>query len=347
MLQFLNPVGIWFHQQLTKRSEKTIKQYYEDVNRSTLSKELVEVLGRLVDNPEHLREIFKQSAVTQDDGVLHWDEDSFKKWVTTNQPLSVISTCIPTLWRVLVYFAGFPFTELTFAESEGSTTQHQRIDEDGFVQAYSLLALRGAELLGNARDGFNPRGSVEKSWSQKSPRLASLMFDSLKISSTELGERSQRLVNANLTDRAEEQLMNAIAVTQPVPYMTGLSFEKELMEVARRMVNDNVTPNHDKPSSFAVSKNDLQIFIQLFLLLRIGNDPWTRGLILYETIQVCKNIEKLNFVSNQEEILLSGRLANVLIQHTLGNVDSITWQSFETFYTAYVRILTSIKKNSH
>jgi hypothetical protein len=141
--------------------------------------------------------------------------------------------------------------------------------------------------------------------------------------------------------------MNAIALTQPVPYMTGLSFEKELREVARRMVNDNVTPNHDKPSSFAVSKNDLQIFIQLFLLLRIGNDPWTRGLILYETIQVCKNIEKLNFVSNQEEILLSGRLANVLIQHTLGNVDSITWQSFETFYTAYVRILTSIKKNSH
>jgi hypothetical protein len=158
MWQFLNPVGIWFHQQLTKKSEKTIKQYYEDVNRSTLSKELVEVLGKLVDDPEHLRDILKQKAVTSEDGLLHWDEGSFKKWVTTDQPLSVISTFIPTLWRVFVYFAGFLFTEPTFKDSEGPVPQQQRIDEDGFVQAYSLLALSWVELLGNAKDGFTPRG---------------------------------------------------------------------------------------------------------------------------------------------------------------------------------------------
>jgi hypothetical protein len=91
-----------------KRSEKTIKHYYEDVNRSTLSKELVEVLRRLADNHEYLRDISKQDAVIDEEGVLHWDEDGFKKWVTTSQPLSVISTLIPTLWRVFVYFAGFP-----------------------------------------------------------------------------------------------------------------------------------------------------------------------------------------------------------------------------------------------
>jgi hypothetical protein len=347
MWQFLNPVGIWFHQQLTKKSEKTIKQYYEDVNRSTLSKELVEVLGRLVDNPEYLREIFKQKSVTDEDLILHWNEDSFTNWVTADQPLSVISTNIPTLWRVFVYFAGYPFTEPIFNDPEEPVPQQQCINEDGFVQAYSLLALRGVELLGNAKDGFNPRGSVEKSWSQKSPRLASLIFDSLKIPSAELDERSQGLINANFTHRAEEQLMYAIALMQPVPYMTGLSFEKELREVAGRLLTDNVSPNYNKPSSFAVSKHDLQTFIQLFLLLRIRNNSWTRGLILYETIQVSKEIEKLAFVSDQEEILLSARLANALIQHTLGNVESITWQSFETVYTAYVRILASIEKNDH
>jgi hypothetical protein len=133
---------------LTKRSEKSIKQYYEDVNRSTLSKELLEVLGRLVDNHEHLRDIFKKEAVTDKEGVLILDEDSFNKWVTTNQPLSVISrfsTFIPTLWRVFLYFAGFPFPELILNGSEGPTLQYQCIDEGGFVRAYSLLALRGVE----------------------------------------------------------------------------------------------------------------------------------------------------------------------------------------------------------
>jgi hypothetical protein len=339
---FLAPVGIWSHQQYTKASEKTIKQYYEDVNRSKLSKDLVDVLEKLVDNHEHLRDIFKQDAVTDENGVLYWEEDSFKKWITTNQPLSVISAFIPTLWRVFVYFAGFPFTELILNDFEGQAPQHQRIDEDGFVRAYILLALSGVELLGNTKDGWTPRWNVEKSWSQKSPRLASLMFDGLKISSTEVDERSQGLISANLTDHSEEQLMNAIALTQPVPYMAGLSFEQELRKVARRLLTDNIVPNHDETSSFAVSKHDLQTFIQLFLLLRIGNSPWRRGLILYETVQICGDIEKPAFVSDQEEILLAARLADALIQHILGNVDSITRKSFETVYMAYVRILAYI-----
>ena len=335
---FLAPVGIWLHQQSTKSSEKAIKQYYEDVNRSTLLKDLVDILGTFAGNHEHLRDIFKQDAVADEDGVLHWEENSFKKWVTTNQPLSVINHFISTLWHVFVYFAGFPFTELILNDFEGPAPEHKRIDEDGFVRAYHLLALGGVELLGNAKDDFTPRGSVEKSWSQKSSRLASLMFSGLKVSSTEVNERFQGLINANLSDHAEEQLMNVIVLTQPAPYMTGLSFEQELKEVARRLLTDNVAPNYDKTSSFAVPKHDLQTFIQLFLLLRIGNAPWARGLILYQTVQMCGDIEKPAFVSDQEEILLSARLANALIQHTLGNVDFITWQSFETVYMAYVRI---------
>lgn len=334
----LAPVGIWFHQRFTDSSEKTIKQYYEDVKRSTLLKDLVNVLPKLVDNHERLRDIFKQNAVTNGDGVPHWEEDSFKEWVTTNQPLPVISAFMPTLWRVFVYFAGFPFSELIFDDFEGPTPQHQRIDEDGFVRAYNLLASKGVELLGNTKDGWTPRGDIEKSWSQKSPRLALLMFDGLKISSTEVDERHQGLINAYLNNHAEKQLMAAIALTQPVPYMTGLSFEQELRGVARRLLADNVAPNYNKPYSFTVSKQGLLTFIQLFLLLRFENAPWKRRSMLQQTTQTCGDIEKLVFVSDQEEILLSARLANVLIQHKLGNIDSITWQSFEILYMAYVRI---------
>ena len=321
-----------------KSSEKTIKQYYEDVKRSTLLEDLVNLLPKLVDIHERARDIFKQNAVTNDDGVLHWKEDSFKEWVTTNQPLPVISAFIPTLWRVFVYFAGFPFSERIFDDLQGPNPEHQRIDEESFVRAYSLLALKGVELLGNTQDGWTPKGNVEKSWSQKSPRLALLMFDGLKISSTEVDERHQGLITANSTNHAEEHIMAAIALTQPVPYMPGLSFEQELRGFAKRLLADNVTSNYNKPYSFTVSKQDLQTFTQLFLLLRFGNAPSKRGSMLQQTTQTCGDSEKLVLMSDQEEILLSARLANALIQHMLGNIDSITWQSFEILNTAYVRI---------
>lgn len=243
--------------------------------------------------------------MTNDDGVPHWEEDSFKKWVTATQPLSVISAFVPTLWRVFVYFAGFPFTEPMLNDVEGLVPQHPRIDEDGFVQAYDLLALRGVELLGNSKNGWTQISDVEKSWSQKFPRVALLMFDGLKNSSTEVDERYQGPINENPTNHAEKQLMAAIALTQTIAYVTGLSFEQELRGVARWLLADNVALNYDESSSFAVSKLDLQTFIQLVLLLRIRNAPWKRGLILQETIQMCGDIEKPVFVSDQEEILLS------------------------------------------
>lgn len=325
MWQYLREgAGVWFHQRATTSSEGTVKQYYENLNRSTLSKELVDVLGKLLDNHEHPRDIFKQHAVTDEDGVLHWEEDSFKKWVTTNQRLSVLSGFVPTLWHIFVYFAGYPFTEFILNDSEEPALHHQRIDENGFVVAYNLLGLRGVELVGSTKDAWTPGGSIEKSWSQKYARLASLMINSLRIFPTEGDERFQGLDSASLTKNAEKQLMDAIALTQPEPYMSGLSFEQDLREVARRLLANNAVPNYEKNSSFTMSKYDLQTFIQLFLLLRIGSAPWRRGLILHHNIKRCGDVEKPPFVYDAEEILLSARLANALIQHALGNVDSIT-----------------------
>jgi hypothetical protein len=172
------------------------------------------------------------------------------------------------------------------------------------------------------------------------------MTNSLRIFPTEGDERFQGLDSASLTKNAEKQLMDAIALTQPEPCMSSLSFEQDLREVARRLLANNAVLNYEKNSSFTVSKYDLQTFIQLFLLLRIGSAPWIRGLILHHNIKRCGDVEKPPFVYDEEEILLSARLANALIQHALGNVDSITWQSFESVYKTYVRILASVWKNS-
>ena len=348
MWQYLREgVGVWFYQRATRSSEETVKQYYQNITRSTHSKELVDVLGKLLGNHEHPRDIFKQHAVTDEDGVLHWEEDSFKKWVTTNQRLSVLSVFVPTLWRIFVYFAGYPFTKLILHDSEVPALHHQRIIEGGFVLAYNLLGLRGVELVGSTKDTWTPGGNIETSWSQKYPRLASLMFNSLRIFSTEGGERFQGLDSANFTENAEKQLMDAIALTQPEPYMSGLSFEQDLREVARQLLSNNAVPNYEKNSSFTVTKHDLQTFVQLFLLLRIRSAPWRRGLVLHYNVKRCRDVEKPLFVYDEEEILLSARLANALIQHTLGNIDSITWQSFEGVYKTYVRVLASVWKNSY
>lgn len=333
----LAPIGIWLFQRQTRLSEKAIKKYYEDINRQSLLKDLANALGELVGNHDHLKDIFKWGAVSNEGSVLYWGEDSFTRWITTSQPHSVFDIFVPTLWHVFVYFASFPFTERIFNDLEGPAP-HQRIGEDGFLRAYNLLALRGVELLGNTKDGCTPGGSVEKNWSQKLLRLASLMFDGLKVSSSEVDRSSQGFSSANFMDRSEEQLMNAIVLTQPVPYMVGVSFENELRQVARRLVIDNMAPSFDETVSFALLKHDLQTIIQFSLLLRIKNSPWTRGLNLDNTIQMCGDIEELVFASDQEEILLAARLADALIQHTVRNVDLITWQLFETLYVTYVCI---------
>ena len=212
--------------------------------------------------------------------------------------------------------------------------------------AYSLLGLRGVEIVGSTKGAWTPGVSIEKSWSEKYPRLSTLMFNSLRIFSTEGGEHFQRLDSANLTENAEKQLVDAIVLTQPEPYDQGPSFEPELREVARQLLANNAAPNYEKSISFAVSKDDLQTFIQIFLLMRMGNAPWRRGLTLYLNVKRCGDVERPPFVYDEEETLLSARLANAVIQHTLGNVDSITWQSFETVCNTYVRVLPFLWKNS-
>jgi hypothetical protein len=330
----LAPAGVWIHQRLTASSEKTIEQYYEDLTKSKLSTDLIVSLEKLESSQQHLRAIFKKYSVSDRDGKPHWQQDRFKQWMTRNQPHQVINAFIPKLWHIFVYFAGFPFTERILCDSE---TSDQCITEDGFVQAYILLSLRGVEILGNTKDGWTPKGAVENTWSQKSPRLVTLLFDGLK----EEDQRSQGLINRDPANHAEEQLMNAIVLTQPAPHMAGLSFEKDLRGAARRLLMDNVAPSYNKPASLAVPRDDLHTFIQLSLLLRLSDSPWKRGLILHDTTRICGDIEHLGLVTDEEEITLSIRLSRAITKHGLGDVASISRQSFDSFCEVYVCISTS------
>jgi len=84
----------------------------------------VDVLGKLLDNHEHPRGIFKQHAATDEDGVLHWEEDSFRKWVTTNQRLSVLRRlCTYTLAYLRLRGLDIPLLSSCLNDSEGPALQ--------------------------------------------------------------------------------------------------------------------------------------------------------------------------------------------------------------------------------
>ncbi|KAH8900560.1 hypothetical protein GQ53DRAFT_835549 [Thozetella sp. PMI_491] len=332
----LAPVGVWIHQRLSSASQQTIEQYYQDLSGPKLSNDLKEAVEALLGSQEHLRAIFKEDAVPDQDGILRWDEDNFRKWVASQQPLAVLGAFAPRLWHAFVYFAEFPFAEPMIRHSDA---QDRRVNEGGFVQAYILLALRGMELLGNGKDGWTAKGAVENNWSQKAPRLLTCLFDGLKISTPAQEEPSQGFVNRDATAHAEEQLMDAIVLTQPVPHMTGLPFEEGLRDVAKRLLIDNLAPSYHKPPTWVVPKNDLQTLVQLILLLRLGNSPWKQGLVLHQTTRMSGDVERLALVTDEEEVRLSARLSDAFIKYKLGDADAVTRQAFETICAAYPNIV--------
>ncbi|KAL5325920.1 hypothetical protein ACEPPN_007055 [Leptodophora sp. 'Broadleaf-Isolate-01'] len=327
---FTEGIGTLLHQRAWDSSERALKEYYDDLTRSTLSTELMDALGKLNDDEHHnhSKRIFQQHAIANDDGLLQWDEDCLKKWIMTTERAAALGAFIPTLWRVFVYFAGYPWIENMPTDSGRPESYHEHIDEDGFILAYNLLPLRGVELVGR----------IEKSWAAKYPRLASLMFNSLGTFSAEEEEQSREFNTTGRMETIEKQLIDVITLTRPEPYISVVSHEEDLKQVARRLLL-NAAPRQEKISSIALLRLDLQILLQLVLLLRINNTSWRCGLIYYMDVKRSGDIERPFFVNSGEEASYSARLAKALIQYTLKDAQSISWKYFEEFCRACPNIL--------
>ncbi|KAH9218609.1 hypothetical protein DL95DRAFT_385278, partial [Leptodontidium sp. 2 PMI_412] len=246
----------------------------------------------------------------------------------TTERAAALGAFIPTLWRVFVYFAGYPWIENMPTDSGRPESYHEHIDEDGFILAYNLLPLRGVELVGR----------IEKSWAAKYPRLASLMFNSLGTFSAEEEEQSREFNTTGRMETIEKQLIDVITLTRPEPYISVVSHEEDLKQVARRLLL-NAAPRQEKISSIALLRLDLQILLQLVLLLRINNTSWRCGLIYYMDVKRSGDIERPFFVNSGEEASYSARLAKALIQYTLKDAQSISWKYFEEFCRACPNIL--------
>ncbi|PVH83797.1 hypothetical protein DL98DRAFT_569521 [Cadophora sp. DSE1049] len=247
--------------------------------------------------------------------------------MTIERP-ATLSAFVPTLWRVFVYFAEYPWMENMPTGAEQRRSHHHHIDEQRFILAYNLLPLRGVELL----------GSIEKSWAAKHPRLTSLMFNSLGNFCAEEEEHSEGLNSADWIETVEKQLggRNHSHATRAV-YFSCFSWRRPKAS-GQKAASDRLALSR-KGSSLALSTLDLQTLLQLILLLRIDNAPWRRGLIYYMDVKRCGDIERPFFVHGGEEVLYSARLAKALIQHRLGDAHFVSWKSFEAFYSTYPNIL--------
>jgi hypothetical protein len=71
MSQFLNPVGYLVPSTIIGKIREDHTVVLRRWRQNNTFERAREVLGKLVDNHEHLRDIFKQEAVTDVDGVLH------------------------------------------------------------------------------------------------------------------------------------------------------------------------------------------------------------------------------------------------------------------------------------
>ncbi|KAH7407341.1 hypothetical protein BKA64DRAFT_412779 [Cadophora sp. MPI-SDFR-AT-0126] len=327
---FTEGIGTLLHQRAWRLSERALQEYNENLTRPALSTDLVDALGRLNDDQRnnHPRQIFQQHAIANDDGVLQWDEQCFKKWIMTSERPVALCSFVPTLWRAFVYFAGYPWIEDTPTGAEQPVSHHRHIDEYGFVLAYNLLPLRGVELL----------GYIENSWAAKYPRLKSLMFNSLGTLNTGEKEYSERLNCASRIEILENQLVDAIIFTRPEPYISLVSHREDVKQVAKRLAL--TAPCHESGSSLALSRTDIQTLLQLILLLRIDSAPWRPGLIRYMDVKRRGDIERPFFVhGGGKEVFYSASLAQALIQHGLGEAQFVPWTFFHSFCSTYPNIL--------
>ncbi|CAK7207309.1 hypothetical protein SEUCBS139899_010119 [Sporothrix eucalyptigena] len=92
--KWLTPIGIWLYHRRLDASDKSVKQYYEALDRPSLIKDLISSLEALMGSQTQLRSIFKDYAVSDKDGELYWEEENFIKWITSQQQLPPVTSAI-------------------------------------------------------------------------------------------------------------------------------------------------------------------------------------------------------------------------------------------------------------
>ncbi|KAJ5431172.1 hypothetical protein N7445_008904 [Penicillium cf. griseofulvum] len=303
--------------------EQATRRHLEDVNSAYCITHLDKALGQLLDGIKYVEKIFKSYATTNPSGKRVWNRDSFARYINARLPENpAVATCVPLLWCIFSIGAYFPFS---------APSNEPEIDVKAFRRAFAFIVSRGYELLGAYSNGRPFYKMIEKAYTDKVPRLTRIIFRSLSTPWPQSGTQSQ--------DPEEslqlQDIKDTIAFTQP-NIMESMHFGRanvpdgEFEAAAGRLLLADRKRSTVRGSSIAVSKADLQVLIQLFLLQRAEDRRWRAG--LSNLNQRSGDIMFSRLVPDPDEVLQASRLASAFLAYQFpGSNGYVTWEQFRAY----------------
>ncbi|TVY62774.1 hypothetical protein LSUE1_G009202 [Lachnellula suecica] len=312
-------------------AERATRRYLEDIDSSSCLKHLNKAVGQLLNGFDDVNKIFSIYVTTNSRGKRVLNRDSFARYITPKQPENpAVTNCVPLLWRIFSIGAYFPFSASTTASGQVSGPSNEPdIDLEGFRRAFTFLVLRGYELLGAKSDGRPLSTATEKSYSDKVPRLARIIFESMSTLSPQSAPQSQ----TPQEPLRLQDFKDTIAFTQPIMnenmhHGRATVADREFEAAAHRLLLADHGPAVG--GSCAVSKTDLQSLIQLLLLQRVRDRRCKDGLSYYDMYQRSGDIMFSHFVPGIDEASRASEFASAFIAYQFGgSKDAVTWDAFK------------------
>ena len=304
-------------------AERATRRYLEDINSASCLSHLDKALNQLLDGIKDVEKIFSNYATTNPSGKRVWNRDSFARYINARLPENpTVTTCVPLLWCTFFTGAYFPFS---------APSNEPEIDVKAFRRAFAFIVSRGYELLGAKSDGRPFPRSTEQSYTNKVPRLTRIVFRSLSTPWPQPGTQSQ--------DPQEslqlQDIKDTIAFTQPImnenmKHGRATVADGEFEAAAHGLLLADHKQSRARGSSTAVSKADLQILIQLFLLQRIEDRRWRAGLSYHDMYQRSGDIMFSRVIPGPDEVSRASELASAFLAHQFpGSDDYVTWEQFK------------------
>ncbi|WPH03010.1 Hypothetical protein R9X50_00588400 [Acrodontium crateriforme] len=256
----------------SRQAEHSTRQYLEFVTPLSSLEDLSDILKRVINIDNAIDGVFERFA-TRDD-VPVWREENFTRYFEDKfgeHPR--LSGSVGLLWRVLLSAAYFPFSPRRLGDE---IQDNPGVGHDAFVRAHALLALRGFELLGNTKDGdaLIWNRAKDKSYSEKTPRLARIIHGCLKGQSAP-------------DDNQVQDVKDTLGLIQPVtwrshPFAESAITENDFEATARRLLYGPSGEKTAHETSDSCSKTQLRNLVELLLLVQLDNKISRKG--------VCKDL---------------------------------------------------------
>lgn len=225
---------------------------------------------------------------------------------------------IAILWRCFQYHAWFPFPP-----------KPQPLDYGAFQRAIGFLAAGGTLRLGEDADGITTDADGYPDHSARASKHLWILFRSFSSpSSCFSGRKSIESTVADPID-TQEDLMEVLALTQPVNHCIMPAPIEELRPHARRILSSSTLY-----TCSSIPRGDFLSLLKLILSVQLDKPEWEFHEPYFYTgrIQVPPNLD-----------ILQGSADAILRGLTSSEKNGVEWQSFQTIMNVYLVSLATVQ----